>query len=234
MRLCLLLPFLLLPVVIHTELPELKPLLGERGEIVFSANFDAPSATPPKSKLGKTAIVNGALRIEERAEDHHQAAVSLYPPKGGPKPYTDFILQADFQWNGATDFQIGFNRVPELVKKAADGTPAAVSAHALTVEFRQSTDPKKPHDWLVDDVSNKPWKNIGKHPITLERGRWYRILIEVRGNEVAVQLSNGQTIRGTSTRPNDLKAAPIFRARGAAGHGMLFDNVTLWTLKQAN
>lgn len=225
------LTFLVFPDLVHAELPEMKPLLGERGEVIYHADYDASDAVAPTSKLGKISIAKGALRIEERVEDHHQAAVSLYPPKGGPAPYTDFILQADFQWDGATDFQIGFNRVPELVKKAADGTPAPVSAHALTVEFRQPADPKKPHDWLVDDVSNKPWKNLGKHPITLERGQWYRILIEVHGSEVAVQLSNGQTIRGTSTRPNDLKAAPIFRARGTGGHGMLFDNVTLWTVK---
>ena len=228
------LPLLFLfPWFAHSQLPELSPVLGQRGDLIHSADFDSPDARPPETKLGKCEIIAGALRLEERQADHHQAAVSLYRvgSTGHTEPLTDFLMQADFQWSGAKNFQFGLNRLPALAKKATDGKHWEVAPHCLTIAFRQPSDPQKPREWVVDDNSVEPFLCLGKLPVTLEPGKWYRILLEVRRNEVCVQLSNGQTIRGQAKNPNDPKSAPILRCQGEEGKGVTLDNVQVWKVR---
>ncbi len=219
--------------MVQAELPELNPVLGQRSELIFSANFDAVDARPPESKLGKYEIINGALRIEERGADRHQAAAPLYQTSKATciKPLTNFIMQADFRWDGAKDFQFGFNRLGELARKAVDGKHWEVAPHCLTIAFRQPADATKPHEWSVDDNSVEPFLNLGRCELILEPGLWYKILIEVKGDEVSAQLSNGQIIRGKAKNPSDAKVAPILRCQSEHGKGVIFDNITVWTMK---
>lgn len=215
------------------ELPGMTPVLGQPGEMVYAASFDGLDMSVPKTKLGKLEVADGVLRLEERKADHHQAAVSLYDVgnQKAPRPLHDFLMRADFQWDGARDFQIGFNRMGGLAKKAADGTHWEVAPHCLTIAFRQPAEPTKRHEWVVQDNSVEPFVDLGNLPLILESGRWYRILIEVKGEEVSVQLSNGQAIRGKAKNPDDPKAAPILRCQSEEGKGVLFDNIQVWTMK---
>lgn len=233
MKTIALLSCLLVANITRAELPDLQPILGQRGEIIYQSDFTAADAKLPEGKLGKREFVNGALRLEERKADHHQAAVNLYEigDKSGQKSLTEFIMQVDFMNDGATNFQVGFNRRAGLAKKEEDGKTWAVTPHVLTIAFRQPADSAKPHDWLMDDNSVEPSAHLGTQLFTAEPNQWYRLLIEIKGDEVSVQLSNGQTIRGKAKNPNDPKGSPILRCQSDDGKGVFFKDIKVWATK---
>ena len=208
----------------------MQPTLAKRGKILWESAFDKLGAIPPETKLGELALRDGALRLEERPADHHQAAVTLFPTATGSAipPLTEFIMQAEFMSEGAHIFQFGFNRVAGLAQRAPDGKHWKVAPHCLTIAFNQPVDPAKNHNWLVDDNSVEPFVNLGTQPLTIEPGIWYRILIEIKGDEVCVQLSNGQAIRGKAKKPSDPKSGAIVRCQSQEGKGVLFQNIRIW------
>ena len=206
-------------VALADEKPDLKPLLGERGDLIFSEDFNAPDAKPlVRSAASEPAIVDGYLQLRQVKDAKHIGVVNLW--ERDRPPVTDFIMQADFQWDGAHTFNAEFKK-PGPVKH---GDPPE-----FFVLFRKAADPKRPMSWSVAD--NAPQAVLGKESTPIEPGAWSRFLIEIRDGEVSVQLDNGQTIRGKCNLASSPKGSPSLSFAGEGGRGVNVDNVRVWSFK---
>jgi hypothetical protein len=78
--------------------------------------------------------------------------------------------------------------------------------------------------WQITD--NAPRTTVGKHVATFAPGQWYRLMIEVRNGEVAVQLSNGQSLRGKCNLASKPKRPPQI-GFGDGAKGVLVDNIKI-------
>ncbi len=218
----LLLPFAVVHALHAEPLPEMKPVLGEKGALLFQEDFNAPDAKPFQMIASSTSkIVDGALWVSKLADATHIGVSYFYSlGKDAPAPLTDFILQADFRWDGGTGFSFEFTK-PGKVEHGV--------APEYFVSFSKPKDPKRPMTWSVTD--NAPRNVIGKESAPVEQGQWQRVLIEVRNNEVAVQLNNGQLIRGQCNLASTPKRSPSISYQGDGVDGVSFDNFKIWAVK---
>ena len=201
------------------EKPDLKPLLGERGDVIFAEDFNTPDAKPfVPAASSQQVIVDGHLSLTQVKDAKHIGVVNLWA-KDRP-PVTDFIMQADFQWDGAHTFNAEFKK-PGPVKH---GDPPE-----FFVLFRKASDPKRPMSWSVAD--NAPRATIGKESTPIEPDAWSRFQIEIREGEIAVQLDNGQTIRGKCNLASSPMGSPSLSFAGVGGKGVNVDNVRVWNFK---
>ncbi len=161
-------------------MPQLVPLLGERGDVIFSESFDAPNPVPLR-------VIKNAM--SEIAEDGVRLGTKIERPEWGhggiafvsgkePPPLGDFILEADFRWDGGQRFSFQFPRLREA------GEPAHGIAPEFFVRFHRPKDATQPGSWDIRD--NAPEAAAGKQEATFAPGQWHRVMIEVRNGEVAV------------------------------------------------
>jgi hypothetical protein len=210
---------LALTVALADEKPDLKPLLGERGDVIFAEDFNGPDAKPfPVAAAAEPTVIDGHLSLKQVKDAKHIGVVNLWT-KDRPT-VTDMIMQADFQWDGGYGFNVEFKK-PGPVKH---GEPPE-----FFVVFKKSADPKRPMSWSVAD--NAPKAVLGKESTPIEPGAWSRFLIEIRDGEVAVQLDNGQTIRGKCNLASSPKASPSLSFGGVDSKGVNVDNVRVWNFK---
>jgi hypothetical protein len=202
------------------ELPEMKPLLGERGELLFEATFDDPAAEPLHPiAAAKAEIVEGVLRLSKRTDAKHIGVASLW--KRDVEPIEDFLLEADFCWRGAYGFNFEFKK-PGPVKH---GDPPE-----FFVTFGKPGDPKRPMTWAIRD--NAPKNTVGMQSMPVAEGQWLRVLIEVKEGEVAVQLSNGATLRGPCNLASSPKGSPSMSFSGAdESKAVDVDNLRVWAMR---
>jgi hypothetical protein len=225
-------------------LPPLVPLLGERGDVIFSESFDGPNPVPLRViKNTKSEIAEGGVRLGtkiERPEWGHGGIAFVYgterPPLG------DFILEADFRWDVGESFGFQFPRLREA------GEPVHGIAPEFFIRFRRPKDATQPGSWDIRDnaaeatVGNQETtaapqpdargrvpsdrKTVGEHTATFPPGQWYRVMIEVRNGEVAVQLSNGQSLRGRCNKASSPKMSPQI-GTGPDGSEAIVDNIKI-------
>lgn len=225
-------------------LPVIKPLLGERGDVIFSESFDGPNPVPLRViKNTKSEIAEGGVRLGtkiERPEWGHGGIAYVYgadrPPLG------DFILEADFRWDVGESFGFQFPRLREA------GEPVHGIAPEFFIRFRRPKDATQPGSWDIRDnaaesavgeqeapaapqldakgrVRGQP-KTVGEHKATFAPGQWHRVMIEVRNGEVAVQLSNGQSLRGRCNKASSPKLSPQI-GTGSDGSEAVVDNIKI-------
>jgi hypothetical protein len=219
-------------------LPQLVPVLGERGDVIFSESFDGPHPVPLRViRNTKSEIAEGGVSLAtkiERPEWGHGGTAFVY---GKDRPgLGDFILEADFRWNAGQRFAFTFDK---LVKTQAHGEPPE-----FFIRFHRPKDPTQPGSWDIKDNApevalGKPGATsapaldakgrvkgitVAKQEATFAPGQWYRVMIEVRNGEVAVQLSNGQSLRGRCNQAS----SPKFSPKIGVGEGdFLVDNIKI-------
>jgi hypothetical protein len=237
--------FLLSPALHAAEaLPQLVPLLGERGDVIFSESFDGPNPVPLRViKNTMSEIAEGGVRLGtkiERPEWGHGGIAYIYgtdrPPLG------DFILEADFRWDVGQSFGFQFPRLREA------GEPPHGIAPEFFIRFYRPKDATQPGSWDIRDNAAEAAvgkheanaapqldakgrvpserKTVGEHKATFAPGQWHRIMIEVRNGEVAVQLSNGQSLRGKCNQASSPKMSPQI-GTGPAGSEVVVDNIKI-------
>lgn len=236
---------LLLPSLQAAEpLPEIKPLLGERGDVIFSESFDGPNPVPLQViKNTKSEIAEGGVRLGtkiERPEWGHGGIAFVYG-KDRP-PLGDFILEADFRWDVGESFSFQFPRL-----RAAGESPHGIPPEFF-IRFRRPKDANQPGSWDIRDNAPEaavgeqgatsaprldakgrvPWerKTVGAHEATFAPGQWHRVMIEVRNGEVAVQLSNGQSLRGRCNQASSPKMSPQI-GTGPDDSEVVVDNIKI-------
>jgi hypothetical protein len=198
------------------ELPDLTPVLGDRGELIFEADFNDADAKPlVPSAASDPRIVDGHLSLKQVKDAKHIGVVNLWA-KDRP-PVTDLIMQADFQWDGGHTFNVELKK-PGPVKH---GDPPE-----FFVLFRGTGESQRPMSVSLAD--NAPRAAVAKQTTTIMPGQWCRFQIEVRDGEVVVQMHDGQVIRGKCNLASDPKGSPSLSFAGIEGRGVNVDNVLVW------
>jgi hypothetical protein len=205
--------------------PAPKPVLVEKAELVYSADF-SDGQVPGEWKAGSHTqwkVVDGVLvghpapqDYQEKRKARGQKHTGGTPSSSVMVPLHDGMVQlsfklsgkmkgAHFGWNDGT-FKSGTGHVNRFTVSTKDG-----------IELIKDDDSTLPDD--KDEVLDKADFNI--QPDT-----WYTILLEFKGGEMAAHISGGPTLRGRhDERFNRLKTHLNLPTRG--GGTIYYDNLEI-------
>jgi hypothetical protein len=211
------LPLLLAALVIvpATLAAELETKLGKKGNLLLEEKFDG--AELPKNwtrNTGKLAVVGGVLKASEVAADMHAAAFRR------ALPLQDAAIYVRFRFEGAKMLHVGFDPAPGELKK---------KGHLFSVTFTAT-------GWNITehiDKANPESKNkvLTKATATFEKGRWYELLIEMKGDDVVAQIGGLEPLRASSKDFHVKKPGLVFRTGGKDTDEVHLDEVRVWELK---
>jgi hypothetical protein len=157
---------------------ELKPTLAKAGKTLTEQNFDTGGLDKPWTVAkGDWQVTGGAIVGKEKAEDKHAAVLSLALPN------KDSIAQFSFKLDGAKSLALSYNHAAGHLFRIV------INGDGFTI----SKDPDKKDESIKGGV-------LGKAEAKFEKGQWYTMLVEVKGNKVAVQTDNGAKAEGADPR----------------------------------
>ena len=201
--LVILLPFVHLPL--HAEKnAELKPLIAKAGKVVIEEDFSTTKelAKPWSIAKGDWQVKDGVLAGKEKASDKHAAVLML------AKPNKDSIVQLSFKLDGAKAFDLSFNTLKGHLFRVT------VANDGLSLnKDRDKKDPKSKVEVM------------GKAAVKFEKGKWFTMLVEVKGDKVSVKTDNGVNVQGSGTGLAAEKTGYRFVARGEA---LSLDDLKVW------
>lgn len=194
---------------------ELETKLGKQGALLMEEKFDGIEL--PKNwnrNNGKLSVTNGVLKISEVAADMHAAAFRR------PLPLQNAAIQVKFRFAGAKMFHLGFDPAPgELKKKGHLFSVIITPANWSITEHNDKSDP------------NSKNKVLAKATASFEVGKWYELLLEVKGDDVLAQISGLEPLRATSKDFQVKKPGLVFRTGGKDADEVHLDEVRVWELK---
>ena len=205
------------PLVHAAPLPDIQPVLAQKGDLVYASNFKAPDAKPTtKLTAAKAEIVEGVLQLHKLPEVTHPGIARISDAKDFP-PLTDLILEADFRWPEKGGFNFQFKK---------PGRPEHGVPPEYYVTFSRPADPKRPV--IVQLTDNAPRSLVAKREVTLVPETTHRVLIEVRNGEVAVHIDGGEPLRGPCNLASAPKSCPDI---GFDNQGVSFESIKIWTAR---
>lgn len=193
---------------------DLDPTLGKKGPLLLEEKFDGPTVPSGWNKnTGKLSVADGALHASQLASDNHIGAFRKL------LPLRDCAVQLDFKFNGATMFQLGFDPAPGELKKKGHLFQLAIT----------------PESWAITEAPDKADEKSkavshARAVTKFEPGKWYTLLLEVKGNDVVVHVEGKPPLRATAKDFHVKKPGLVFRAGGKDGQDVLIDNVKVWEL----
>lgn len=194
---------------------ELEPKLGKPGALLMEEKFDGKEL--PKNwtrNTGKLTVADGVLKASEVATDMHAAAFRR------PLPLQDAAIRLKFRFEGAKMLHVGFDPAPgELKKKGHLFSLIITPASWNITEHIDKADPKSTN------------KVLAKATAAFEKGRWYELLLEVKGDDVLAQIAGMEPLRGTSKDFHVKKPGLVFRTGGKDTDEVHLDEVRVWELK---
>ncbi len=196
-----------------TEAPALK--LGQKGKVLLEESFTGEAL--PKDwtvNTGKLRVAEGSLRASELAKDMHAGAFRYR------LPVQDVAVQVDFRFDGARMMNLGFDPAPGELKK---------KGHLYSVVIT-------PDSWQLTehiDKANPASKNkvLAKANVTFEKGKWYTLLLENKGEQVIVQVAGKEPLKASAPDFKVKKPGLVFRVGGKDDDAVAIDNVKMWELK---
>lgn len=194
---------------------DLTPSLGKKGKLLLEEKFDG-SAVPKGFAVntGKLSVSDGSLHASELAKNMHIGAFRYR------LPLQDCAVQLDFKFEGARIFNIGFDPAPGELKK---------KGHLFSVIVTPASWQITEHNDKAD--SNSKPKTHATAKIKLEKGKWYTLLVESKGNDIAAQINGIEPLKATARDFHVKKPGLVFRMGGKDDDEVLFDNVKVWELK---
>ncbi len=157
---------------------DLKPTLAQPGKTLTEQNFDTGGLEKPWTVAkGDWQVTGGAVVGKEKAEDMHPAVLALALPS------KDSIMRLSFKLDGAKMLALSYNH--------AGGHLFRIVINEAGFTINKDADKK--------DESIKGGV-LGKAAAKFEKGQWYTILVEVKGEKVAVQADNGAKAEGADPR----------------------------------
>lgn len=194
---------------------ELEPKLGKKGALLLEEKFDGKGL--PKNwnrNTGKLTVADGVLKASEVAADMHAAAFRR------PLPLKDTAICVKFRFEGAKMFHVGFDPAPGELKKKGHLFSVILTATGWNItEHSDKADPKSTN------------KALAKATATFEKGRWYELLLEVKGDDVLAQIAGMEPLRATSKDFHVKKPGLVFRTGGKDTDEVHLDEVRVWELK---
>jgi hypothetical protein len=205
------------PILNGAPLPEIQPVLGQKGALLYASDFKAPNAKPTsRLTAAKAEIAGGLLQLHKLPEVSHPGIARISDAKDFP-PVTDLLLEADFRWPDKGGFNFQFKK---------PGRPEHGVPPEFYVSLSRSADPKRPV--ILQLADNAPRSVVGKREITLDPETTHRIVIEVRNGEVAVQVDGGEPLRGPCNLASAPKSCPDI---GFDNQGVAFESIKIWSLR---
>ncbi len=195
------------------EAPALK--LGKKGKVLLEESFTGEALPKDWSvNTGKLRASEGSLRASELAKDMHAGAFRYR------LPVQDVAVQLDFRFEGARMMNLGFDPTPGELKK---------KGHLYSVIIT-------PSSWQLTehvDKANPQSKNkvLAKANVTFEKGQWYTLLLENKGEQVIVQVAGKEPLKASAPDFKVKKPGLVFRVGGKDGDEIALDNVKVWELK---
>ncbi len=209
--------------IIAEEVPE-QPLL-EKGELLFSDDFDRTELGEWKSVIPTFTVEEGALKAVQTRDDH--GAVGRVH-----RPMRDVVVSFKFKLVGSTTFNAVFDdqqfkgshaghicRVAFTPKQIRIGDDKEGVMRNDLFEMRKDPTKKAEADALLQGRS-------AAAPIALEQEKWHEVLIEVLGDQMRVVLDGKPVIYLKSPGiAHETKSSFHFTVNGS---GLLFDEVRIW------
>ena len=200
----------------------LDPIESRKGSILFEDNFNSGFAKREWTPLHGTHwyVEKGVYRGNPSSPEFQasrQNHTGATPSMALQVEARDCILQMSFKISGGLNAaHIGFNNgsttngtghIGRLIPSTNAGTILQKDAHSQI-----AGDKNLP-------VSSSDW--------TIEKDRWYTVLIEVVGDQFIAQIEGGPTLKARHWRFNVFKTSVNLKTRGK--HGAIFyDNVKIW------
>lgn len=183
----------------------LHPKLGAVGSPTISLTFDEALPDSAVAVKGQWQVVDGVLVAKELAADKH-AAVLNYQKKN-----RDSVIRFSFKFDGTTSgMHFSLNHAKGHLFRVI------VTPTGLTINLDK--DKKDPSSKAVAIATAKG---------TFEQGKWYTMLVEMRGDEVAVQTDNGLSVSASHTSLDTDKPNYRFVMRGDS---LSIDDLQIWEL----
>jgi hypothetical protein len=202
-------------LALSSHAADLEPTLGKKGKLLLEEKFDGGTVPTGWNKnTGVISVSDGALKAGELASDKHIGAFRK------PLLVQDCAIQLDFKFEGATRLDVGFDPAPGELKK---------KGHLFSLTLTPAT-------WnLTEHVDKGDPKSKNKAHATakteFEKGKWYTLLLENKGNEVVARVDGKEPLRASSSDFHVKKPGLVFRAGGKDGQEVHLDNVKVWELK---
>ena len=173
---------------------DLKPSLSSPGTVVFQDDFSSGSLSKSWSiAKGYWEVSGGMVVGKEKAEDHHNAVLSLN------RPNRNSVIQVSFKLDGASFFHLSYNKEKaHLFRVMVLPTGISIVKDPVLVEPKQ------------------PAVTLAKSDTKFETGKWYTMLVEVQGSNVMVQTDNGVKLSGSNPALDTDKVNYRFVTKGAS------------------
>jgi 3-keto-disaccharide hydrolase len=182
----------------------LTPALAQPGKLMVEDSFDGPAlAKKWKVNKGTWEIADGVVVASEKASDNHAAVLTL------AQPNHDSVIRFSFRLDGAKGLHLSFNHAKGHLFRVI------VTEKAVTI----TTDKDK------NDPASKAVK-LASAPTAFEQGKWYTMLVELKGNSVQVQTDAGLKLKGSDPSLDVDKTGYRFVMRGAT---LKLDDVKVWS-----
>ncbi len=205
-----------------TNASGLEPLISSKGELLFEDRFESESARLQWKALHGTRwrVEDGAFigipatKAYQDSREHHTGST---PSMTLHVPARECILQMSVRISGGLHAaHIGFN----------EGTTADTSGHIfrLILGVESGTELRKDRDSQVQGDTDTV---LDRSDWVIKRDRWYQVMLETRGSEVAAQIEGGPILLMRNARLDVPKAWANLKTRGQEG-SIQYDNVRIW------
>jgi hypothetical protein len=188
----------------------LRTVMCERGEQIFHDDFDAttPSGAWGGFSAGEWTSAEGLLRVT------YKGGHGLYHEQS--MPMTDIVMQMSF-------------RFAEGVGTLGMGMEGGPTGHCLRWNFhRDAVDIQR-----MPGVGKDAHDQIDSVHTRLEAGRWYTMVMELCGTEMAVTIDESVLLYGTADGIDCAKHSIVLGADASDGRYGWFAHCAVWraTLK---
>jgi len=187
---------------------DIKPALAQPGKSTFEAKLSSGGLDGPWAVAkGDWTVQDGTIAGKEKASDNHPAVLFL------KLPAKDSIIRFSYKIDGAPKFELSFN--------SAKGHLFRVLVGVDSLAIAKDKDKK-------DEASKR--EDLGKTGATLPAGAWHTMLVEVKGDQVAVQTDDGAKVTGKNDALSVDKTGYRFVIHGES---LTLSDVRVWEVAQA-
>jgi hypothetical protein len=210
---------------------EIPGPLGEKGELLFSDNFDRNELGPNwKSVIPTFTVDDGVLKGSQTRDDHGSVG-RVY------RSMKDVVVEFKFQLVGSRGFNVVFDDKNHKSSHAGHICRVAITRNQIRLgddkegimrndifAMRRSDDPEKK---AKADKLLQGRTAVVKVPV--ESSRWYNMRIEIVGDRMRVSLDDEPV--GFLQSPGLAHPTKESLHFTVIGRDTLFDNVRIWKAK---